>query len=182
LLLSVDFWVVKNVSGRLLVGLRWWNQIRPDGTSSWVFESRQQQNQRSSPTGSGENFSHEPINPTDYRLFWWSLYGFAGFWIFLSFIALIQFAIKWLLVAIVASILNMANVIGFTRCDKAAKKKILGDMSESVVGGLLRSQWHSFWPTDTEISQNSSVGDAISGIANLRHASTKPVNLTSESV
>jgi Eukaryotic protein of unknown function (DUF846) len=30
---------VKNVSGRLLVGLRWWNETGPDGESVWVFES-----------------------------------------------------------------------------------------------------------------------------------------------
>uniref|UniRef100_A0A670Y6K1 Golgi apparatus membrane protein TVP23 homolog n=1 Tax=Pseudonaja textilis TaxID=8673 RepID=A0A670Y6K1_PSETE len=40
LLLSVDFWSVKNVTGRLLVGLRWWNQIDEDGRSHWVFEAR----------------------------------------------------------------------------------------------------------------------------------------------
>jgi hypothetical protein len=27
ILLACDFWVVKNVSGRLLVGLRWWNKV-----------------------------------------------------------------------------------------------------------------------------------------------------------
>ncbi|KAI8001255.1 Golgi apparatus membrane protein-like protein ECHIDNA [Camellia lanceoleosa] len=27
LLAALDFWVVKNVSGRILVGLRWWNEI-----------------------------------------------------------------------------------------------------------------------------------------------------------
>merc|ERR1711991_1267945 len=25
--LACDFWMVKNVSGRLLVGLRWWNEV-----------------------------------------------------------------------------------------------------------------------------------------------------------
>ena len=40
LLLSLDFWTVKNVSGRLLVGLRWWNQVDEDGNSSWVFEAK----------------------------------------------------------------------------------------------------------------------------------------------
>lgn len=40
LLLSFDFWTVKNVSGRLLVGLRWWNYVDEDGNSNWVFESR----------------------------------------------------------------------------------------------------------------------------------------------
>ena len=40
ILLSCDFWTVKNISGRLLVGLRWWNNVRDDGKSEWVFESR----------------------------------------------------------------------------------------------------------------------------------------------
>ncbi|XP_042266441.1 Golgi apparatus membrane protein TVP23 homolog A-like isoform X3 [Thunnus albacares] len=39
-LLSFDFWSVKNVTGRLLVGLRWWNQIDEDGKSLWVFEAK----------------------------------------------------------------------------------------------------------------------------------------------
>lgn len=39
LLIAFDFWTVKNVSGRLLVGLRWWNEINDDGTSKWIFES-----------------------------------------------------------------------------------------------------------------------------------------------
>lgn len=39
LLLAFDFWTVKNVSGRLLVGLRWWNEIQEDGSNRWVFES-----------------------------------------------------------------------------------------------------------------------------------------------
>ncbi len=29
----------KNVTGRLLVGLRWWHQVREDGTEDWQFES-----------------------------------------------------------------------------------------------------------------------------------------------
>lgn len=40
LLLSLDFWTVKNITGRLLVGLRWWNYVDEDGVSHWVFESR----------------------------------------------------------------------------------------------------------------------------------------------
>ncbi|XP_007498711.2 Golgi apparatus membrane protein TVP23 homolog A isoform X2 [Monodelphis domestica] len=40
LLLSFDFWSVKNVTGRLMVGLRWWNQIDEDGKSHWIFEAK----------------------------------------------------------------------------------------------------------------------------------------------
>jgi len=38
LLAALDFWVVKNVSGRILVGLRWWNEIDDEGNSVWKFE------------------------------------------------------------------------------------------------------------------------------------------------
>ena len=40
LLLAVDFWTVKNITGRILAGLRWWNKVEEDGTSTWVFEWR----------------------------------------------------------------------------------------------------------------------------------------------
>jgi len=40
ILLSIDFWTVKNITGRLLVGLRWWNYVDEDGVSHWMFESR----------------------------------------------------------------------------------------------------------------------------------------------
>ena len=58
LLLSLDFWTVKNVSGRILAGLRfvkmeekfeklfrWWNYINDEGESTWVFESRPKEDQ-----------------------------------------------------------------------------------------------------------------------------------------
>ncbi|XP_025831383.1 uncharacterized Golgi apparatus membrane protein-like protein CG5021 isoform X2 [Agrilus planipennis] len=41
ILLSMDFWTVKNITGRLMVGLRWWNYVDEDGNSHWVYESKQ---------------------------------------------------------------------------------------------------------------------------------------------
>lgn len=40
LFLSADFWTVKNITGRLLVGLRWWNYVDDEGISHWVYESK----------------------------------------------------------------------------------------------------------------------------------------------
>ena len=40
ILVIVDFWVVKNITGRKLVGLRWWNMIKEDGTEEWIYESQ----------------------------------------------------------------------------------------------------------------------------------------------
>lgn len=45
ILSALDFWTVKNVSGRLLVGLRWSNTIGEDGASTWHFQSFEDQRQ-----------------------------------------------------------------------------------------------------------------------------------------
>ena len=37
--LSMDFWLTKNVSGRLLAGLRWWNHVNDKGEMKWYYES-----------------------------------------------------------------------------------------------------------------------------------------------
>jgi len=37
---SADFWMTKNISGRILVGLRWWNEVKEDGSEVWIFESK----------------------------------------------------------------------------------------------------------------------------------------------
>ena len=47
LLLAFDFWTVKNVSGRLLVGLRWWNYVKEDGATEWVFEAAEDKSPKS---------------------------------------------------------------------------------------------------------------------------------------
>ncbi len=38
-ILAADFWTVKNVTGRLMVGLRWWHYVKEDGSNVWMFES-----------------------------------------------------------------------------------------------------------------------------------------------
>ncbi|KRX10756.1 hypothetical protein PPERSA_04923 [Pseudocohnilembus persalinus] len=35
---AFDFWTVKNITGRLLVGLRWWSETMENGEDNWVFE------------------------------------------------------------------------------------------------------------------------------------------------
>lgn len=39
LLSCFDFWIVKNLTGRYLVGMRWWTEIKDDGKEVWLYES-----------------------------------------------------------------------------------------------------------------------------------------------
>jgi len=83
LLLAADFYYLKNIAGRRLVGLRWWNEVDPStGDSHWVFES--------SEPGT------KVINPTDSRFFWLGIYAQPLLWILLAIVALLSFNFKWL--------------------------------------------------------------------------------------
>ncbi|KAI1884396.1 hypothetical protein AGOR_G00225970 [Albula goreensis] len=104
LLLSCDFWTVKNVTGRLMVGLRWWNQVDDDGKSHWVFEARKQGAGRKAPSSS------------ESRIFWLGLIVCPVVWVFFVFSTLFSFKIKWLAVVIMGVVLQWANLYGYVRC------------------------------------------------------------------
>eukprot|EP00035_Acanthoeca_spectabilis_P036881 m.42381 g.42381 ORF g.42381 m.42381 type:complete len:199 (-) comp8313_c0_seq1:123-719(-) len=107
-LLAFDFWTVKNVSGRLLVGLRWWNKVAEDGSTEWVFESKK----------------GKAPHPTESRIFWWSLYLFPVLWLLLAISALFKLHFGYLLLVAIAIVVNMSNVVGYWKCDTDAKKKL----------------------------------------------------------
>lgn len=123
LLVAADFWNVKNVSGRLMVGLRWWNETSSDGTSTWVFETADPQRY---------------INPIDSKVFWLLIYAVPAVWVFFGLLALLKFNVMWLLAVILALVLSLTNTFAFSRCDKFAKaNNIIGQVSQGIVTRLL---------------------------------------------
>ncbi|KAG8346123.1 hypothetical protein TRVL_03056 [Trypanosoma vivax] len=108
LFVSADFWTTKNISGRLLVSLRWWNEIREDGSSHWVFESAPDIENR--------------VNSFDRWIFWTTTGGNFAFWVLLvlfNFMSMTQ-----LPMAILGAVLAGANFVGFIKCSQDAKKRI----------------------------------------------------------
>jgi hypothetical protein len=104
---AFDFWTVKNVSGRILVGLRYWNDVSEDGKSTWVFESK----------------PNPQLNKSDTRVFWWSLYIFPVIWVVFGIIEIFRFKITWIPCVIVGFLLTSTNLVGYLKCDRDAKKK-----------------------------------------------------------
>lgn len=83
LLLAADFYYLKNIAGRRLVGLRWWNEVdAASGDSKWVFES--------SEPGT------KTINATDSRFFWLALYVQPLWWVLMAVVAFLRFEFLWL--------------------------------------------------------------------------------------
>jgi len=86
LLLSIDFYYLKNIAGRRLVGLRWWNEVNTStGESHWVFESAE-------PGSRAEN-------ATDKRFFWLSMYITPALWVALALLAILKLeSLIWLVI------------------------------------------------------------------------------------
>lgn len=129
LLLAADFWNVKNVAGRLLVGLRWWNESDTSdpanpNNSVWVFETADPQRY---------------INPIDSKVFWMLMYLTPVAWIVLIFFKL---SFIWLLLTAISLMLNITNALAFSRCDKFAKASVvtsgvLGNVSSGIMSRLV---------------------------------------------
>lgn len=134
ILLSVDFWTVKNITGRLLVGLRWWNYVDEDGISHWMFESRK---------GAAKNV----VTSGELRVFWLSLVVCQVFWVVFVFAALITLSFRWFMVASMGVVLNGANLYGYIRCKMGSPKKLTGAASnflgQQVLGTMMTnlSKW-----------------------------------------
>lgn len=152
LLLSADFYYLKNIAGRRLVGLRWWNEVNTSsGDSHWVFES-------SDP-------NVRTITATDKRFFWLSLYLTPALWVGLAVLAIVRLVgVIWLslvgklsspefnssisnpetdIKAGIALILTITNTVAFSRCDKFsqastfANRALGGGIVNNLAGGLL---------------------------------------------
>ena len=66
LLLAADFYYLKNIAGRRLVGLRWWNEVDSNsGDSHWVFES---QDRNGADGGVGQNATDKRCVSSSYFL------------------------------------------------------------------------------------------------------------------
>lgn len=107
LLVAGDFWYTKNISGRILVGLRWWNRYNPDTQQDiWSFESKNEIKEAN----------------IDRNTFWLSLYGFTGTWIVLFIWECVMFNFVWGFLCLICLAIAGTNTYGFFRCSKLQQK------------------------------------------------------------
>jgi len=101
--------------------LRWWNEVKEDGTNEWRFESREDTSR---------------IADVDSRIFWATLWVMPAIWGFFAFSAFFSFNYGWMLCTLVALSLSGANLYGYIKCSRAAKAKV-GSFASSVATGML---------------------------------------------
>ena len=118
---AVDFWITKNVSGRFLVGLRWWNEVKEGGKEVWIFESK---NEKTEATA-------------DKSIFWTSLYVNGGGWAILFLFKLITLSITNAIIAFTMLMFAGINLYGFFKCSKEQQGK-LNKLGTKAVSNLAR--------------------------------------------
>lgn len=100
---SFDFWVVKNVTGRFLVGLRWWSELDSEGKEVWMFECRSEE---------------KDVKSIDSRMFWMAQIAATLFWgIWLGF-HLISFKFLRSISLFITFFLLAMNLYAFFKCSK----------------------------------------------------------------
>ena len=125
--LAIDFWTTKNVAGRKLVGLRYWNEIDAHtGESKWRFESRDERGMAT-------------VSARERGAFWAALYGATAGWTVLLIGALAAFEFNYALVPALAVTLAVTNLVGYVKCSKDQKEQI----SQLATSAVSRAMWAS---------------------------------------
>jgi hypothetical protein len=97
----IDFWIAKNLTGRILVGLRWWSQIKADGEEEWVYESLKDDSR---------------VNGVDKAVFWGVSYLTPILWLVFAILQILTFSLNNFFMCMVAFTLSFVNLLNYIRC------------------------------------------------------------------
>ncbi|CAJ0919767.1 unnamed protein product, partial [Mesorhabditis belari] len=142
-LLSMDFWTVKNVTGRLMVGLRWWNFVDSEGKNHWKYES-----------------SKDPSKfpALDRNFFWLALVAAPLAWSFFVALAFMFLHWQWAVVALLGFVMTSANLYGYLRCRWADTNQFTSAVSKWAFLNMLRRQTA---PSQTQSTQLNYLGSTM---------------------
>eukprot|EP00825_Cyclidium_porcatum_P020890 TRINITY_DN23484_c0_g1_i1.p1 TRINITY_DN23484_c0_g1~~TRINITY_DN23484_c0_g1_i1.p1 ORF type:complete len:235 (-),score=25.87 TRINITY_DN23484_c0_g1_i1:69-773(-) len=114
---SIDFWFMKNIAGRLLVGLRWWEEVDANtGLDIWRFESPDQTRK---------------TNSVDSSVFWFSQIISLSIWCFFLVVKFLSLDVYWLICVIITICLQGSNFVFYIKCSREHSKK-MNQMKDSI--------------------------------------------------
>lgn len=123
-LITVEFWTTKNITGRRLVGMRWWSQASADrNKSTYRFEHRVLLNPEWSAKGVVSTY------------FWGSTAALLAIWI--AFAILYLTRPGYLILAAMGVFFVLANGWGHYQCSRWGKRE-LAAMRQAGFGGFVQ--------------------------------------------
>lgn len=104
-----DFWIVKNITGRFLIGLRWWSasdlleEDLKEGSTKQIHNENSDGSEDESEEEEGlmeewyfESYDHDiNTSPVDSSVFWWSQVSITIYWMIFLVIKAISLSIFW---------------------------------------------------------------------------------------
>ncbi|CRH01336.1 golgi apparatus membrane protein TVP23, putative [Plasmodium relictum] len=114
-LVSLDFYLVKNITGRFLVKMIWWIDVNDDYSNKIVFHSLE------------ENL----LNKLDKNIFWYSLYVNFFIWLIQTIQMLISLQVCWFLLCFLCLFLSFYNLFNFWKCSKE-QHKVVGNVLNQI--------------------------------------------------
>jgi len=142
LLLSLDFWTVKNITGRIMTGLRWWNYINDSGESVWVFEASSEEAQLK-------------LSKAEIQIFWAGLVASPVLWALLFFTALFSLKLKWVVLVIIGLALSGSNLVGYLRCRMGST--VSGAANQYLQQRVMANMMNMFKTTPREPTQTQTI-------------------------
>lgn len=123
---AFDFWTVKNVTGRLLVNLRWHSEIDDYGNERYVYESDMSTKHEESQAIAGDLDAQESLRKrkareehrTDRWVFWSGLYGAPVVWTALFIIQMMSLRLFWGMTSGVCLSFSFTNAQGYYNCQQ----------------------------------------------------------------
>jgi len=106
---AADFWTIKNICGRIMVGLRWYSVFKDDGSEVWQYESTD---------------ANVKPNRVDSTFFWYPQPIALGFWGLMVIFNVLTFSFFWAIMCIINFVLYSVNFSGFYKCRGEHQKKI----------------------------------------------------------
>lgn len=121
LLAAFDFWTVQNVTGRLLVGMRWRSALDEQGKETWVYE-----------------ISEEKKNATDMYVFWITLFVAPSVWGLFVMLNFFTFKLFWNLLAMLCFGLCGIHLIAYIKCYRSSKGPLISSsmMSKAISAAI----------------------------------------------
>ncbi|CAA9989557.1 golgi apparatus membrane protein TVP23, putative [Plasmodium knowlesi strain H] len=107
-LVSLDFYLVKNIIGRFLVKMIWWIDANEDYSNKIIFKTSEE----------------SLLNATDKKVFWYVLYANFFIWLSQTLLMLMSFQFCWFLLCFLCLFLSFYNLFNFWMCSKEQHKAV----------------------------------------------------------
>lgn len=149
--ISFDFWFVKNISGRVLVGLRWSSYTDEEGQTRWHFDSRPSPSEPADGVSlTRRELAYRALQANDARLFWAALVATPVIWGVFLLAAVFSLHFRWALVSGISLGMSAVNLYGFLRCRLTGSNSSPSTLFSSLQTNITRHVFTDFLSTVTK--------------------------------